>query len=380
MSELLIVVNDPRYFISHRLPIANAARDSGYVVRVASIPSPIGQKIKDLGFEYYELPMVRGGINPLYEVYSVFRFWQLLWKLRPDILHLVTLKPVLYGGVAARFAPVGGVVGAIAGMGSVFITKGIKYTLMRLAMRGMFRLALGKRNLRAVFQNLDDRDAVIALSSIPVSKTVMVRGSGVDVSKYKVLPEPVGVVVVTFAGRLLRDKGVVEFVEAARLLRGEGVNAIFQLAGDADPGNPSSLSGKELDRLRADGDVLVMGYREDINELFSASHIVVLPSYREGLPKVLIEAAASGRAVVTSDVPGCRDAIDPGVSGLLVPVRDPAALAQAIGKLICDPALREQFGRRGRELAEREFTIEKVVQAHLDTYEALRVGGNRTAH
>lgn len=371
MSVLLIVVNDPGYFLSHRLPIALAARDSGYLVHVASIPGVARKEIEKLGFKYHELPLERGGVNPVTEICSIFSFWRLLRKLRPDILHLVTLKPVLYGGVAARFSPVGGVVAAVAGMGSVFVANGIKYKMLRLAVSAMYRLALGKRNLRAIFQNPDDRDAVVALSALPPQKTVLIRGSGARITNYEVRPEPVGPAVVTFAGRLLRDKGVFEFIEAARLLKAQGVEAVFQLVGDADPGNPSSLSAQELDVLRAGQDVLILGHRDDIPEVFAGSHIVVLPSYREGLPKVLIEAAACGRAVVTSDAPGCRDAIEPDVTGLLVPVRDHVALAEAIARLIDDPNLREQMGKKGRELAEREFTIDRVVQAHMDTYSVL---------
>ncbi|MCY1265975.1 N,N'-diacetylbacillosaminyl-diphospho-undecaprenol alpha-1,3-N-acetylgalactosaminyltransferase [compost metagenome] len=371
MRELLLVVNDPKYFLSHRLPIAEAAREKGYVVHVASIPGAASDRIKQLGFTYHELPLKRGGINPFAEFWSIFVFWKLLWELRPDILHLVTLKPVLYGGISARLAPVKGVVAAVAGMGSVFVASGLRYKLMRLVIRAMYRVALGKANLRGIFQNPDDRDSLIAFGALTNDKCILVRGSGVRLSDYELSPEPQGRVVVTFAGRLLRDKGVAEFVEAARLLKSWGVEAAFQLVGDLDPGNPSSFSEREFQDLCNGSDVSALGYREDIAEIFSMSNIVVLPSYREGLPKVLIEAAACGRAVVTTDVPGCRDAIEPGVSGLLVPVRDHIALANAIKKLIDDPVMRECMGKRGRELAEREFSIENVVQAHLSAYAML---------
>lgn len=371
MSFLLIVVNDPIYFLSHRLPIAEAARDKGYVVHVASIAGPSVEKIKALGFEYHELPLNRGGVNPFGELYSLYAFWRLLQKMRPDILHLVTTKPVLYGGIAARFSPVKGVVAAIAGLGSVFVANGFKYSLIRMIVRRMYRLALGKNNLRAIFQNPDDRDSLVRLGALTTDKTVLIRGSGVQLSNYVVRPEPSGMAVVTFAGRLLRDKGVGEFVRAAKLLKVRGVEAVFQLVGDADPGNPSSLTTTELARLRHENDVTLMGYRDDIPDIFASSNLVVLPSYREGLPKALIEAAACGRAVVTTDVPGCRDAIEPDVTGLLVPVRDHVALANAMEVLIDDPVLRERMGRKGRELAESEFAIETVIQAHLDVYDAL---------
>jgi len=368
---ILIVINDPVYFLSHRLPIAEAARDNGYLVHVASIASPSGEKIKALGFEYHELPLNRGGVNPFGELYSLYAFWRLLQKLKPDILHLVTTKPVLYGGIAARFSPVKGVVAAIAGLGSVFVANGLKYSLIRMIVRRMYRLALGKNNLRAIFQNPDDRDSLVRLGALTTDKTVLIRGSGVQLSNYVVRPEPSGRAVVTFVGRLLRDKGVGEFVRAAKLLKVRGVEAVFQLVGDPDSGNPSSLTTTELAGIRHENDVTLMGYRDDIPDIYASSNLVVLPSYREGLPKALIEAAACGRAVVTTDVPGCRDAIEPDVTGLLVPVRDHVALANAIEVLIGDPALRERMGKKGRELAEREFTIETVIQAHLEVYNAL---------
>ncbi|OEC35318.1 Glycosyltransferase involved in cell wall bisynthesis [Pseudomonas cuatrocienegasensis] len=371
MSILLIIVNDPVYFISHRLPIAEAARDSGYSVHVASIASPVAIKVIELGFTYHELHMRRGGVNPLEEIYSVFSFWRLLVKIRPDILHLVTTKPVLYGGLAARFSSVKGVVAAIAGLGSIFLSQSIKFKILRMLVCQMYSFALGKKNLRAIFQNPDDRNTMIKIGALDSSKTVLIRGSGVRLNAYDFREEPAGKVVVTFAGRLLHDKGVIEFIEAADLLLSKNVSAIFQLVGDVDDGNPSSLSVGEVSALSLKKNVFFMGHRHDIAEIFYNSNLVVLPSYREGLPKVLLEAAACGRAVVTTDVAGCRDAIEPDVTGLLVPVRDHVALANAIELLIKNPDLRRRMGAKGRDLAEREFTIENVIQAHLNIYKEL---------
>lgn len=370
---LLIVVNDPVYFLSHRLPIAEEARSKGYTVHVASMSGAAATQIRELGFPYHELPLRRGGVNPFAELFTLFCFWLLLWRLRPDVLHLVTTKPVLYGGIAARVAPVKGVVAAVAGLGSVFIATGVKANLIRGLVSFMYRIALGKKNLITIFQNPDDRDALVKLGVLLPHKAVLIRGSGVQLSAYNPQPEPQGCgVVVTFVGRLLRDKGVDEFVEAVRLLKARGVSAVFQLVGDPDPGNPTSITSAELESLRSGDDVVVMGYCKDISNIFAASHLVVLPSYREGLPKVLIEAAACGRAVVTTDVPGCRDAIEPNVTGLLVPVRDSGALADAMEVLIKNSDLRQRMGRAGRELAESEFAIEKVVRAHLDIYKEMR--------
>jgi glycosyltransferase involved in cell wall biosynthesis len=370
-KRLLFVVNDAGFFISHRLPIALAARRNGYEVGIASMPGPAVAEIRKHGFSHYELPLTRSGRNPISEIKAVFSIYQLFRRWRPDLVHLVTIKPVLYGNIAARLAGVHGVVAAISGLGFIFIAKGLKASLTRIGVKWLYRFAFGKKNLRVIFQNCDDRDVLLDMAALDPAKVEMIRGAGVDLSHYSALPETGGTPVVSLAARLLIDKGIGEFIEAARLLKQRGIVVRFCLFGDADPENPSTFTTKELVTWRDEGAVELLGHRKDIAHLFATSHIVVLPSYREGLPKVLIEAAACGRAVVTTDVPGCRDAIEPNVTGLLVPVKDAEALADAIQHLIENPQLRQQMGKAGRELAEREFAIEKIVQQHLSIYKKL---------
>jgi glycosyltransferase involved in cell wall biosynthesis len=235
----------------------------------------------------------------------------------------------------------------------------------------LYRLALGHRNLKVIFQNPDDRAGLSKLAHLPDSKVEMIRGSGVDLTQYGHTPLPLGVPVVLLAARLLADKGVREFVEAARLLKQQGVSARFCLVGSVDPANPASLADAELRQWANEGVVELWGQRSDMPEVLRAAHLVVLPSYREGLPKVLLEAAACGRAVVTTDVPGCSDAIDPSVTGVLVPVRNAAALADAMEGLINDPLRCQAMGNAGRELAERAFDVRQVVAAHLRIYQEL---------
>ncbi|MFV3014230.1 glycosyltransferase family 4 protein [Pseudomonas sp. KHB2.9] len=368
---LLFIVNDPGFFLSHRLPVAKGAREAGYDVHVACMPGPAVEAIIKEGFEFHALPLSRSGRNPVEEFGLIFSIWKLLWRLKPEVLHLVTIKPVLYGGIAARLAPVKGVVMAISGLGFVFLSTGLKAALTRCVVSTFYRIALGKRNLRAIFQNPDDRDLLLDIGGLQPSKAVMIRGSGVDLSSYAALPEPEEVPVVCLAARLLLDKGVVEFVEAAKFLKQRGVVARFQLIGDIDPGNPATVTSAQLEQWRKEGLLELFGYRNDIAALFAQANIVALPSYREGLPKVLVEAAACGRAVVTTDVPGCRDAIDPGVTGLLVPVRDAQALADSLELLIKDPVLRKKMGKAGRELANQAFAIEQIVEQHMDVYRQL---------
>jgi glycosyltransferase involved in cell wall biosynthesis len=368
---LLFVVNDPSYFLSHRLPIALAAKESGYDVHIASIESDLGVLIGELGFNYHVIPLRRGSVNPLTELYSLYCMWRLIYRLRPTVLHLVTMKPVLYGGLASRIAPVGSVVAAVAGLGSVFISERNFLAFLRLIIKPLYRMALSHKNLKVIFQNRSDREYFISLGLVKSNKAVLIRGSGVDLKKYLAEAEPESPVVVTFAGRLIEDKGVREFISAARQLSEEGVHAVFQLVGELDEGNPTSLTCADLRLLREDSGFRILGFRRDMHRVLSASHIVVLPSYREGLPKILMEAAACGRAVITTDVPGCRDAIEEKITGLLVPPRNSCALKQAIHVLIENNKLRQRFGFAGRKLAENNFDVNFVVDQHLKIYNEL---------
>ena len=302
---------------------------------------------------------------------TMAQLWKVFRAVRPDVVHLVTIKPVLLGGLVARLAAVPAVVVAVSGLGFIFIANGAKAVVRRCLVGGLYRVALGHRNLMVIFQNPDDRASLAKLAHLPDSKVEMIRGSGVDLTQYTYIPLPPGVPVVLLAARLLADKGVREFVQAARLLKRHGVSARFCLVGSVDPANPASLADAELRQWANEGVVELWGQRSDMPEVLRAAHLVVLPSYREGLPKVLLEAAACGRAVVTTDVPGCRDAIDPGVTGVLVPVRNAAALADGMKGLINDPVRCQAMGNAGRVLAERAFDVRQVVAAHLRIYQEL---------
>jgi glycosyltransferase involved in cell wall biosynthesis len=370
-KRLLFIVNVDWFFLSHRLPIALEALKLGYEVHIASGITDKVDVLRSHGLIVHPLAIGRSSTNLAREVRTFLGMLVVLQKVRPHIVHLVTIKPVIYGGIAARLAGVSGVVSAISGLGFVFLAKGWKATVVRSLVARLYRLALGKRNVKVIFQNPDDRKTLMQAAGLQNDKVVMIRGSGVDLSTYAMMPLPKEPSVVVMAARLLRDKGVYEFVSAARILKQRGVNSRFWLVGDPDAGNPASVNEAELSVWRSEGAVELLGHRSDIASVFAQSHIVVLPSYREGLPRVLIEAAACGRAVVTTDVPGCRDAIEPGVTGLLVPPRDAVALADAIQHLLLDAELLQRMGQAGRQLAERGYSIEKVVSAHLEVYRDL---------
>jgi glycosyltransferase involved in cell wall biosynthesis len=375
MKRILFVVNDLGFFISHRLSIAIAVRNAGYAVDVGygALGKENESDLATLDFTLHPVPMQRGGLNPLADLYSILSLWRLFRRVQPDLVHLVTIKPVLYGSIAARLAHVPAVASAVAGLGFLFVErKGRIASLLPRIVKRLFCLALRHPHQTLIFQNPDDRDRVLAMTVVTPSQTQLIRGSGIDLAACPVLPEHDGPPIVAMASRLLRDKGVLEFVAAARLLRERGVSARFWLIGVPDLMNPASVLPQEVETWKAEGIVECLGHRPDVPSLYAQAHVVALPSYYgEGLPKSLIEAAACGRAVVTTDMPGCRDAIEEGVTGLLVPPRDVVALANAFERLIREVALRQSMGKAGRALAEREFGIEKVVSAHLQIYKEL---------
>ncbi len=370
-KKLLIVVNVPWFFVSHRARLATAARAAGFEVHVATSDGPAVAEIVALGVTHHVVDLSRSGLSPPRELRCAFQLWSLLRRLRPSVIHLVTIKPVLYGGIAARLVGIKGVISAISGMGFVFIARGWRADLMRRMVVALYRLALGGPRTKVVLQNPSDFEALLSAGTIRAEQVVLIPGSGVDLDAYRVEPEPDSPPVVLMLSRLLVDKGVREFVAAARLLRARGGTARFVLAGDPDPENPASIGDDELARWRDERIVELAGFRSDVSALMAQSHLVVLPSYREGLPKVLLEAAACGRAVVTTDVPGCRDAIEPGVTGVLVPPKDVAALASAVERLLGDPARRAAMGAAGRRLAEARFDTRAVETAHVQLYRAV---------
>lgn len=375
--HLLIVVNTDWFFLSHRLPIARAAREAGMRVGVVAPDTGRSDEIRSEGFEFHPLPLSRKGTSPLAEWGTIRFLVELYRSLRPDLVHHVTSKPVVYGSLAARLVPGLRVVNAVSGLGYVFISD--RGRALRAAVRALYGIALKGRGSRTIFQNPDDRDLFLSLGLVRPRECVLIRGSGVDCAEFPYAAEPEGVPIVLLPARMLWDKGVGEFVSAARELKGRGVEARFVLAGREDDGNPAAVPADQLERWVAEGVVEWWGHRTDMPAVLAASSVVVLPSEREGLPKALLEAAATGRAIVTTDVPGCREVVEAEVNGLLVPPRDPVALASAIERLIRSPELRREYGLAGRRRAESEFAIEAVVAQTLRVYADLVPSARRFA-
>lgn len=367
MSKLLFVVNNPDFFLSHRVRIALAAKDAGYDVHVATMPGQSVSRIEQYGFTHHVITMSRSGTNPLVELQTIWSIYRLFKKIQPQLVHLVTIKPVLYGGIAARLTRVPAAVYAISGLGFIFTRQKKGIDVLKSVVTGLYRFALGHSNSRVIFQNDDDCAILRDIGAVRPEQVVMIRGAGVDMQEFKHLPEPDLPIVITMAARLLKDKGVMEFVEAARCDHDKKYR--WQLAGTIDPGNPASLTAQEYEAIGQY--VECLGERKDIANLYAQSHIIALPSYREGIPKSLLEAAAAGRPIVTTDVPGCRDTIVPGKSGLLVPVKDGQAIFKAVQQLADNAELRVAMGKDGRALAEREFAMPIIIDKHLAVYQGL---------
>ncbi len=377
--KVLYVINEAYFFLSHRLAVARAAQRQGFEVHVATptdhVWAPDGfslTALADEGFVHHPIPLSRRGTNPFREVATLVAIWRLFRRLSPDLVHLMTIKPVLYGGIAARLAGVPAVAATITGLGQMFVAPGGAAAALRVVAGGAYRLALAHRNAGVTFQNREDLDRLVGLKAVRPERAVLIRGSGVALDEFVPTPEPEATPLVVMPARLIWEKGVGDFVAAARILRGQGVTARFALIGNTRPSNPRAVPESQLRSWCESGAVEWWGRREDMPAIYAACHVVCQPSkYGEGVPKVLIEALACGRAVIASDIAGCREVIRHDENGLLVPPGDPAALAAALRALIDDPARRRRLGRAGRTSAEAEFGIERVTERTLAMYGAL---------
>ena len=368
--KLLFTVGDDEFFCSHRMPVARAARDAGFAVAVACPVAAHGDTIRAEGMRVLPVPMKRGRISPLADLRTLAALWRLYRAERPDIVHHVAMKPVLYGAVAARLAGAPVAVGALTGLGYVFSSRDLRARLLRPLLSRGLRWALNGRRSTCLTQNPDDAAFVAGLGVDP-QRIAVIPGSGVDTARFAPSPEPAGPVRATLVGRMLWDKGIGEFVEAARAARAHRPELRFTLIGAPDEGNPAAVPLARLQAWQAEGVVEWQGRRDDIPAVWREAHIAVLPSYREGLPKTLLEAASCARPIVAADVPGSREIAREGESALLVPPRDPAALAASILRLADDPALRARLGAGGRRLVEREFSEERITAATLALWRRL---------
>jgi glycosyltransferase involved in cell wall biosynthesis len=372
--KVLLFANTDWYLYNFRLPLARALRDVGFDVTMISPSGSYGAKLEAEGFRWIPLPMVRRSINPLREFSFLTHLIRLYRAERADIAHHFTIKCVVYGSVAAYFAGIPRRINAVAGMGYVFTSRGTLARILRPFVRGLIKLALGGKQSRVVLQNSDDCKAFEQARLVDRQRIRLIRSSGVNTERFR--PRTSGLdrrreFRVIFAARLLWDKGVREYVEAARQLKSSGLPIEFLLAGSPDPGNPETVPEATVSEWKRAGFVTVLGHVDDMVHLLHQTDIAVLPSYREGSPKSLIEAAACGLPIITTDAPGCREVVDHGVSGILVRCRDAQAIAVAIKSIYDNPDEGMRMGIAGRQKMIREFDEKLVLRKTLDVYREL---------
>lgn len=380
--KLLYVINHLDWFWSHRLPLAREAQRLGWEVVVAAPGAAADAKLRAHGFKGVEVA-ASGRRRPLLALLrNVAQVRRLLAEERPAVLHAVTLKAALPAALAARWFGGGvAVVVTVAGLGYLFCSASAKARLARLLLTPVIRHAFHGRDTWVIFQNSADRDMLTRHRAVRPERSVVIGGSGVDLAAFPRRDEPAtSPPIVLMASRLVREKGIAVFAEAAALLKARGHQARFVLAGGLDETNPEAITAEEMRQITARGAIEWQGHVADMADLYARCAIFVYPSYYgEGVPKVLLEAAATGRPIVTTDHPGCRDVVTDGVNGLLVPTRDALATADAIARLLADPELRAAMGRRSRERAARDFDVETVVRRTVAVYAQALAGAQPAA-
>lgn len=368
--RILYVVTEDWYFLSHRLPMAHAAKEAGYEVHVATRLKDGKAAIEQQGFVPHGLDWSRGSLSPWGSLSAIVKLRRLLRALKPDILHNVSLKPVLLGTTASLGLSATAVVNSLTGLGTLFIGEARVSGIARKAVRFALSRLLRRGRSRTVVQNPDDRAFVIALGVTP-DTVVLIPGSGVDTEKLTPLPEPPPPVTAAYVGRMLADKGVLTLIDAFSRLSERGVPLQLLLAGDCDKENPGSLAPEQLREFASLYGIHWLGHVADIRDVWARAHFAVLASRREGLPKSLLEAAACGRAMVATDAPGCREIAIEGETALTVPVGDAGALADAMAKLAGDGAMRQRFAANARALVERKFSADAIGRETVALYDQL---------
>lgn len=367
--RILYVDNRVKYVLSHRIPWLVRARQAGFDVHVTTLTAGSGARIERAGFPYHPVSEQKRSNNPLHELKLVTRLHKLYRQLQPDIVHQITLRSTLYGGMASLFVREPAILNGVTGLGYLFTDDDPKVRALRKSVLWALWVLRQGRHQTYLFQNPDDKRLFRQNGVTDSSNSVLIKGSGVKTEKFGQRPEPPGTPVVLFPARMIWHKGVQEFVDAARIVNRNQQDARFVMVGETDADNPAGVSAEELAQWEDEGVIEWWGYQESMPDVFAQSHIVCLPSkYREGVPKVLIEAASCGRPIVTTDMPGCREIVQDGENGILVSPDDGRAVADAVIRLLEDAELRAKMGDQGRALVQKEFSVERVVERTVEVY------------
>jgi len=371
--KVLLFANTDWYLYNFRLALAKAIRNTGHEVVCVSPPGNYGKHLESEGFRWINLGMNRRSLNPWSELQVLMALTSLYRHELPDIVHHFTIKCVIYGSIAARMTGVRARVNAVAGLGYVFANNGLYARMLRPPVRAILRLAVCGKRAKLILQNPDDVKEFLDYGLITTEQVRLIRSSGVNTKRFRPVDDQQksDSIRVLLATRLLWDKGIREYVEAARILKRKGKSIDFLLAGAPDSGNPASVSENDVLKWREEGTVTPVGHVENMEHLLSMVDLVALPTYREGTPRILLEAAAMGLPIVATDVPGCREIVSHGKNGLLVPPKDSVAVAKAIKLLADDPDKRHQMGKAGREKVLAEFDESIVIEKTLSVYKEL---------
>ena len=366
--KILLVANTDWYIFNFRLSLARTLKAQGWEPVLVSPGGPYAQQLEAAGFRWLSVPISRRGMLPDSETRTLLRLRSIYRQERPDLVHHHTIKPVMYGTLAASWSGINAVVNSITGLGYLFLSNQWTARLLRLIVKPALRQVLTSGRAHVIFENSGDRAFFIKRGLVQSGRSTLIEGVGVDLTRYQPSDEIDKAPLVIMASRMLWDKGVHDFVEAARMLQTQGLAARFALVGAPDEGNPASIPVRRIERWTDQGHVEWWGHRDNMAEVLRSSHVVALPSYFEGAPTVLMEAAASGRPIVATDIPGNRNVVIDGESGFLVPIGDPEALARSLEKLILSKDLRIRMGKQGRELAKRRFAQEDINARTIQVY------------
>jgi glycosyltransferase involved in cell wall biosynthesis len=374
--RILFLTTEDWYFLSHRLALARACRERGWEVLVATRTNTQRAEIENEGFRVIDIQMRRRGRKVISELRSVLDLIRIFREERPDIVHNVGLKPAIYGSLAGLVTRTAPVVNTLAGMGYVFSSGHLAIRVARFAIKLMLKPCLSARKHWLIVQNSADAEVLTGSRLASKDRTVIIPGSGVDIDRFSPAPEPEGPIVAAIVSRMLKDKGIREVVLAARELKRRNAGLEILLVGEPDMENPSSLSEAELRQWDTEGCIRWLGHQTDIAAIWARAHIALLPSYREGMPMSLLEAAACGRPIITADVPGCNELVIDGETGLLVVSNDWLGLADALERLALSSSLRAKLGAAAREKICGEYAQENIVDnTHLLYRQALSQSG-----
>lgn len=370
--KLLFVVNSLDFFVSHRLEIALAAQKQNYEIHIFTFSKGDESKILKRGLNYHNIKLKRTKLNLFNDFLVFIKLFKIIYIVKPNIIHLVTIKPIIFGGIISKLLNIDSIIIAFSGLGTIFTKSKKQYSFYRLIIIQTLKIIFSKKNkLKVIFQNNDDQELIEKYTKLKRSKSIIIRGSGVDLNHFKNLKYTNSNFIVSMISRFLFNKGITEYIEAVKILKKQYPSIIFRIVGSIDAGNPESLSIHDLNKLKKDNNLEIIENSKNVLKIINESKIIVLPSYREGLPKVLLEAAACERPIVTTNVPGCKDVVIDNITGKIAEPRNIYDLSEKIKKLIIQEDNLIKMGKKGRKHVQLNFSLEYVIKSHLKLYKEM---------